>query len=72
MILRSGKYQGYTLESVVMIDPGYIRWVRENRPEMLIERKKPQKVQKVEMTEEELEQKKAYKNLPRESWESAF
>ncbi len=72
MILRSGKYQGYTLESVVMIDPGYIRWVRENRPEMLIERRKPQKIQKVELTEEELEQKQAYKNLPRESWDSAF
>lgn len=72
MVLRSGKYQGYTLESVIMIDPGYIRWVRENRPEMLIERRKPQKIQKVELTEEEIEQKQAYKNLPRESWKSAF
>lgn len=70
MVFRSGKYQGYTVESVVMIDPGYIRWVRENRPEMLIERKR--KIQKIELSEEEIEQKQAYKNLPRESWKSAF
>lgn len=70
MVFRSGKYQGYTVEAVVMIDPGYIRWVRENRPEMLIERKR--KIQKIELSEEEMEQKQNYKNLPRESWKSAF
>ena len=35
MILRSGKYKGKKWTDVQTYDPGYIRWVRENRPEML-------------------------------------
>ena len=45
MIFRSGKYQGYSIKEVRRIAPWYIRWVEENRPEMLKERtpsKKPQ------------------------------
>lgn len=35
MILRSGKYKGQRWTDVQQFDPGYIRWIRENRPEML-------------------------------------
>ena len=35
MILRSGKYKGKKWTDVQTYDPGYIQWVRENRPEML-------------------------------------
>ena len=38
MKLRSGKYKGYTVEEVIDIAPWYIRWVMENRPEMLKEK----------------------------------
>ena len=72
MTFRSGKYQGYSIEEVSFIDPGYLRWVRENRPEMLIERKAKPKAQKIEVSEEELEEKKAYKNIPPGSWKDAF
>ena len=51
MVLRSGKYQGYTIEEVTRIAPWYIRWVRENRPEMLRER--PQKKKVTQVTEDE-------------------
>ena len=72
MTFRTGKYQGYSIQEVSFIDPGYLRWVRENRPEMLVERKAKPKAQKIEVSEEELEQKKAYKNIPLGSWNSSF
>lgn len=34
-ILRSGKYKGYSVREAWTKDPSYIRWVAENRPEML-------------------------------------
>ena len=34
-ILRSGKYKGKKWTDVQTYDKGYIRWIRENRPEML-------------------------------------
>lgn len=72
MVLRSGKYQGYTVEEVRFSDPSYYYWVKANRPEMLVERRAKPKAQKVEVSEEELEQKKAYKNIPLGSWNSSF
>lgn len=69
MVLRSGKYKGWTVQSVQYSDPSYLVWVRGNRPEMLIERKaKP----KVEVPEEELEERNTYKNLPKLTWKEAF
>jgi len=44
MILRSGKYKGYTLQEVQRIAPWYIQWVHENRPEMLKEHPSKKKV----------------------------
>ncbi|HUS51779.1 MAG TPA: hypothetical protein VMZ91_16545 [Candidatus Paceibacterota bacterium] len=43
MIFRTGKHAGKTLEEVQLIEPGYIAWIKENRPEMLKERKQPKK-----------------------------
>ena len=72
MVLRSGKYQGYTVEEVMYSDPSYYNWIRINRPEMLRERKAKPKAQKIQISEEELEEKKAYKNIPPGSWKDAF
>lgn len=32
---RSGKYTGKTIEEIEIIEPGYIEWCKQNRPEML-------------------------------------
>ena len=72
MILRTGKYAGQSDTDVSMMDPDYYRWMRLNRPEMLVERKAKPKVEKMELSEEELEQKNNYKTLPRLSWKEAF
>ena len=72
MVLRSGKYKGYTVQEVMYSDPGYYNWIRINRPEMLIESKAKPKAQKIEVSEEELEEKKAYKNIKPGSWKEAF
>jgi len=53
-------------------DPSYYYWIKANRPEMLIERKAKPKAQKIEMSDEELEQKQAYKNIPLGGWKDAF
>ena len=69
MVLRTGKYKGWTVEALHYSDPKYLLWIRVNRPEMLIERKsKP----KVRLTEEELDQKNESKQLPLMSWAEAF
>jgi len=68
MILRSGKYKGMDLDEVQQYDSQYIRWIKENRPEML----KVNKPKKVEMTDEEIDQSTSYKNLPKLSWAEAF
>lgn len=61
MILRSGKYKGQRWTDVQQTDPGYIRWIRENRPEMLkFSQPKAKKV--VEVEDDEYIQH--YKNLP--------
>ena len=39
MKLRSGKYAGMSVTHVQQIAPWYIAWVKQNRPEMLRERK---------------------------------
>ena len=72
MVLRTGKYAGQSDTDVSMMDPDYYRWMRLNRPEMLVERKAKPKVEKMELSEEELEQKNNYKTLPRLSWKEAF
>ena len=37
MILRSGKYEGKTVQWVKDNNPKYIEWVKENQPKMLKE-----------------------------------
>jgi len=70
MVFRSGKYQGYTIEEVTRIAPWYIRWVRENRPEMLRERTPKKKV--VQVTEDEEVTSNQYKNIRPATLEEAF
>jgi len=72
MVLRSGKYKGYTVEEVMYSDPSYYNWIRINRPEMLKERKTKPKAQKIQVSEEEIEERKAYKNIPLGGWKDAF
>jgi hypothetical protein len=69
MILRSGKYKGRNLEEIKFLDPQYIRWIKENRPEML---RGIKKVQQPKPKEEFTEEQTSYKNLPRLSWKEAF
>jgi len=71
MILRSGKYKGIDSNKVLQYDSQYIWWIKQNKPEMLREIKKF-KSKKVVMTDEEIEQRTNYKNLPRLSWVEAF
>ena len=70
MVFRSGKYQGYTIEEVTRIAPWYIRWVKENRPEMLRERTPKKKV--VQVTEDEEVTSNQYKNIKPATPEEAF
>ena len=70
MVFRSGKYQGYTIEEVTRIAPWYIRWVKENRPEMLRERTPKKKV--VQVVEDEEVTSNQYKNIRPATPEEAF
>ena len=70
MILRSGKYKGYTLQEVQRIAPWYILWVQENRPEMLKEHTPKKKVVKV--VEDEEVTTNLYKNIRPATPEEAF
>ena len=70
MVFRSGKYQGYTIEEVTRIAPWYIRWVRENRPEMLREHTPKKKV--VQVVEDEEVTSNQYKNIRPATPDEAF
>ena len=35
MKFRFGKYKGYSLVDVELMDPGYIRWARQNAPNLI-------------------------------------
>ena len=43
MILRSGKYKGYSVREAWVKDPSYIRWVADNVPAMLKSHTSPTK-----------------------------
>lgn len=75
MRFRSGKYKDYTIQEVWEIDPGYMYWVQENRPEMLRTHAPKKKVvpQKApQMSEEELETYNHYKKIRPATPEEAF
>jgi len=59
MIFRFGKYKGYTLADVELNDPSYVRWVRNNAPNLI-----PKKVTKIVVSEEDDVYIKPYTNLP--------
>ena len=72
MRLRTGKYAGHSHYDVQMRDPSYYRWMIENRPEMLVERKVIPKVIKQELTDEKLDERNNYNTLPKLGWDEAF
>ena len=73
MIFRSGKYQGYSVDEVRRMAPWYIRWVEENRPEMLREHK-PRKTKPTNVipTEDEDHPGRIIQPLNPVSWDEAF
>jgi hypothetical protein len=38
MIFQYGKYKGYKLTDVEQMDPGYIRWTKQNAPNLIPKR----------------------------------
>lgn len=70
MIFRSGKYQGYSVDEVRRMAPWYIRWVQENRPEMLRERTPRKKTTTKVTDDEEVTRTPKVKHLA--SWNEAF
>ena len=38
MIFQFGKYKGYKLTDVERMDPGYIRWAKQNAPNLIPKR----------------------------------
>lgn len=60
MIFLFGKYKGYTLADVEQMDPSYIRWARQNAPN-LIPKQTPSKHVGFEEEDEYIHH---YKNLP--------
>jgi len=73
MIFRSGKYQGYSVDEVRRMAPWYIRWVQENRPEMLRERT-PRKKTTTKVIEDEHHDHpgRVIQPLIPASWDEAF
>ena len=67
MTFRFGKYKGYTLVDVELIDPGYIRWARQNAPNLI---PKPSTKQLVD--EEGDVYIKPYENIPLINPKDAF
>ena len=67
MIFRFGKYKGYSLVDVELIDPGYIRWARQNAPNLI-----PKPSQKQVVDEEGDVYIKPYENIPLINPEDAF
>ena len=67
MVFRYGKYKGYSLADVEQINPGYIRWARQNAPNLI---PKPPKKQVVD--DEGDVYIKPYENIPLINPEDAF
>ena len=70
MVFRFGKYKGYTLADVELNDPGYIRWARNNAPNLI---PKPQKTPTKQLVDDEGDVYiKPYENIPLINPEDAF
>ena len=59
MTFRFGKYKGYTIAEVELLNPGYIRWARQNAPNLI-----PKPPQKQVVDEEGDAYIQPYKDLP--------
>ena len=66
-MFRFGKYKGYTLAEVEVIDPGYIRWARQNAPNLI-----PKPSTKKVVDEEGDVYIKPYENIPLINPKDAF
>ena len=66
MTFRFGKYKDYSLAEVELIDPGYVRWAKQNAPNLI-----PKPPTKVVPLEED-EYIPQYKNLPFVNPKDAF
>ena len=66
-MFRYGKYKGYSLVDVELLDPGYIRWARQNAPNLI-----PKPLQKQVVDDEEDVYIKPYENIPLINPEDAF
>jgi hypothetical protein len=66
-MFRYGKYKGYTLADVELIDPSYVRWARNNAPNLI-----PKPHQKQVVDEDGDVYIKPYKNIPTINPEDAF
>lgn len=64
MIMRSGKYAGYTIGEMAFKDPNYYRWIRENRPEMLKNHKPSKPKQMASYDKAPKKTKNDYRHLP--------
>ena len=67
MIFRFGKYKGYTLVDVELNDPGYVRWARQNAPNLI-----PKAPTKQLVDDEGDVYIKPYKDIPLINPEDAF
>ena len=69
-MFRFGKYKGYTLADVERMDPGYIRWARQNAPNLI---PKPQKAPTTQLVDEDGDAYiPPYKDLPIIDLKDAF
>jgi hypothetical protein len=66
-MFRYGKYKGYSLVDVELIDPGYIKWARQNAPNLI-----PKSPQKQVVDDEGDVYIKPYENIPLINPEDAF
>ena len=67
MVFRYGKYKGYSLADVEQINPGYVRWARQNAPNLI-----PKPPQKQVVDDEGDVYIKPYENIPLINPEDAF
>ena len=61
MVFQFGKYKGYKLADVERVEPGYIRWAKQNAPNLIP--KKPHAVSKEKQELGELDEINNYHSL---------
>ena len=62
-VLRSGKFQGKTIEWLEDNESSYLFWIKENRPEMLKGSEDPKPVEKRQINSSDISTKSIVPNL---------